>query len=345
MSLIVTNVGLAAALDAKENGIKIKLKSIGFGSSGYTPSKAQTALNAEFLRRDFDKSSMFDGQLTVQVDFDVDEQFEAREIGYYLEDGTLFAVCSRGGVVISYKTTSSMLTESFDLILSDNLINTVVVDFKDVVPASETTLGVARIATIDETTAGTNDDAIVTPKKLKDVVDKKLDKSSKATDSDKLDGLHASDFSRSNHTHTAEQVGAYSKSESDGKYFLATKPRGGYQVEEVPWTVSSGVYLGHVSGASNLVVQFKGSNSCAAAQFRFSHNTGGIWYKTARDAHGFEQKFKRIYTEEYRPTFKDISAHSDSGQRCGESETLEDVIHQLSKDIAVIKLFMGIEQS
>ena len=45
-----------------------------------------------------------------------------------------------------------------------------------------------------------------------------LGKTAKASDSDKLDGLNSTDFSRSNHTHTAADVGALTQSQGDARY-------------------------------------------------------------------------------------------------------------------------------
>lgn len=130
--LVVTAAGLAAAMDAKEQGIKIKLTHIGLGSEGYTPTPDQIELKAEFLREEFQRSTITSNQLHVEHSFkDADQAFEAKEIGYYLADGTLFAVDSRGGEIISYKSKGTMLTESFDLVLSGELVDSVTVEIKD----------------------------------------------------------------------------------------------------------------------------------------------------------------------------------------------------------------------
>lgn len=54
-------------------------------------------------------------------------------------------------------------------------------------------------------------------------------------------------------------------------------------------------------------------------------------------------KWAKVYTSENKPSLKDIQ--SNQLTQNGEQETLEDVIRNLARDIAVIKLFMGIEQN
>lgn len=131
-TLVVTKAGLAAAMDAKEQNIKIKLTHIGFGTEGYTPTPDQIELKAEFLKEAFQRSTITANQLHLEHSFkDADQAFEAKEIGYYLEDGTLFAVDSRDGEIISYKSKGTMLTEAFDLVLSGELVGAVTVEIKD----------------------------------------------------------------------------------------------------------------------------------------------------------------------------------------------------------------------
>ena len=90
MSLLITNAGLKAATAAKNEGIKLNISAIGFGLSGYKPDADQTELRNEFMRKNFDSSAEISlGHLQFTVIIEENEEFNAYEIGYYLEDGTL----------------------------------------------------------------------------------------------------------------------------------------------------------------------------------------------------------------------------------------------------------------
>ena len=168
MSLLITDAGIAASIQASNLGVSYKITHIAMGASGYTPTHNQTSLRDEIVRRPITQGSIPAlGQLHFEVLFGGDIEYEAREIGYFLEDGTLFAVDSREGDIISIKRSDTVITEVFNLTLSGSEINTITVEILGAANATERVAGIAKIATREQM-GGDNDEAIITPKKLKD---------------------------------------------------------------------------------------------------------------------------------------------------------------------------------
>ncbi len=128
MSLIITTAGLAAAVHASNLGVQYKITHISIGTEGYIPSSGQTALVNEIMRKPITKGSVINQtQLHFETIWNGTEEFEGKELGYWLEDGTLFAVDSRDGDVITYKRKNSVVTEACDLNLSGSGIDSITV--------------------------------------------------------------------------------------------------------------------------------------------------------------------------------------------------------------------------
>ena len=107
----------------------------------------------------------------------------------------------------------------------------------------------------------------------------------------------------------------YGKDTTDAKYIWSAS-RG--LVEEVKggvaWNQPSGIYLETIeSGWSNRLVLHLFSNTSAStpsAQLRFDYRNGGMWYRTARDANGFEIEWSKVYTSADKPTPSEIGAYT-----------------------------------
>lgn len=109
----------------------------------------------------------------------------------------------------------------------------------------------------------------------------------------------------------------YGKSVTDSKYFwsasrgLVEETKGG-----VAWNKPSGIYLEDIeTGWSNRLVLHLFANTTAStpsAQLRFDYRNGGMWYRTARDANGFEIEWSKVYTSADKPTPSDIGAYTKS---------------------------------
>lgn len=167
MSLLITHAGIAAAIRAGDLGIEYKITHISIGSAGYVPNAEQTALVAEIQKKAITRGALVaQGQLHFETVWDGDEEFEGKELGYWLEDGTLFAVDSRDGEVITYKRKNTVVTEACELNLAASTIENITVEFLGSPYATEQVSGTAKIATSALVISGVDDATIVTPNKL-----------------------------------------------------------------------------------------------------------------------------------------------------------------------------------
>ena len=114
-----TSAGLAELLSAKNQGLKGAVTHIGAGDRSYKPVASQTALVNERQRMaivDYDEPSSL--QLRMAAYFDGNLEYEVREIGFYLASGTLLAVYSVPGVLLTYKSANSNWLQVFTLDIS-----------------------------------------------------------------------------------------------------------------------------------------------------------------------------------------------------------------------------------
>ncbi|MUK76190.1 phage tail protein [Aliivibrio fischeri] len=168
MSLLITDAGISASIEAEALGVNYKITHIGIGLDGYVPTLEQTQLKNEVAREALSRGSVPAlGQLHFEAVFAGNTSFDGKEIGYFLEDGTLFAVDSRDGEIMSLKRSNTIITESFELNLAGSSIKNITVELMGAPYATEELAGIAKITTIDKMNSD-DDETIVTPKKLKD---------------------------------------------------------------------------------------------------------------------------------------------------------------------------------
>lgn len=107
----------------------------------------------------------------------------------------------------------------------------------------------------------------------------------------------------------------YGKATADAKYIWSAA-RGTVREEDggVAWNQPSGIYIEMIKGggASRLVSHMfvNTGASTPAAQLMFDYRNGGMWYRTARDAHGFEAGWSKVYNEAQKPTPSEIGAYT-----------------------------------
>ncbi|KPU82618.1 tail fiber like-protein [Psychromonas sp. PRT-SC03] len=172
MSLIITDAGLNASIDAGELGVNYKITHIAIGLKGYKPAPTQTALKEEVVREAITRGAVVGaGQLHFETVFAGEIEFEGKEIGYFLEDGTLFAVDSREGEIMSLKRTNTIITEAFELNLANSAIDNITVEIMGTQYATETVAGIAKIVANEQVDSGSDDTAFLTIKKLKRALD------------------------------------------------------------------------------------------------------------------------------------------------------------------------------
>ncbi|MBQ4864483.1 phage tail protein [Pseudoalteromonas sp. MMG013] len=116
---IITQAGLNKAVNAKEKGLSVHLSHIAIGDRGYTPNKNDTALrNEKAIVETGDATDYKNGQFRVSGKFTSDTNYAVREVGFFLSDGTLFALWSHPENVLFYLTPMATVVQGFDLLLS-----------------------------------------------------------------------------------------------------------------------------------------------------------------------------------------------------------------------------------
>lgn len=114
---VITTKGLQAVWNAENTGVAAKVTHIALGSNGYNPSKGLISLQAEKKRYQIaDGQRVSDTQIHVTALADDTAEFWVKEVGFLLEDGTLFAVWSSTGA-LAYKSALVPLLLAFDLVL------------------------------------------------------------------------------------------------------------------------------------------------------------------------------------------------------------------------------------
>lgn len=121
---ILTQAGLQASISAAKSGIAAKITHAAFGDYGYNVPRnsagnaTATALRNELERVAIQHSSKLDNTL-IELGFvaDGDQAFIVREFGFFLEDGTLFAVWSAPDMPIAYKSAAAPLIMGFEISL------------------------------------------------------------------------------------------------------------------------------------------------------------------------------------------------------------------------------------
>lgn len=167
MSLVITDAGIAASINAETQGVEYKITHIAIGLEGYLPTVDQTELRQEVVRQPLSRAAIVaPGELHFEAVFDGDSAFEGKEIGYFLEDGTLFAVDSRDGEIMSLKRSNTIITETFELNLAGSEITNITVEIMGTPYATETVAGIAKIISNEQVDEGTDDSAFLTIKKF-----------------------------------------------------------------------------------------------------------------------------------------------------------------------------------
>lgn len=125
---VITQVGLDKAVAAHLGGVNIEITHVGAGTGKYTPLRTRQSLNAEVVRVPIAGGSNVSAtQVHLTALFDTGE-FTCNELGFYLADGTLFAVISDPVNTIFYKTAINKITQGFDLTLDAVPAGSVVVN-------------------------------------------------------------------------------------------------------------------------------------------------------------------------------------------------------------------------
>ncbi|RUQ44932.1 hypothetical protein D8M30_16230 [Corynebacterium pseudodiphtheriticum] len=114
-----TSKGLDEVLQAKNQGLKGEITHIGAGTGRYNPDGTEVALRDERQRVAIvDYEDLGDRQLRMAALFDGEAEYEIGEFGFYLASGTLLAVYSVAGKLLTYKAAAARVLQKFTLDIS-----------------------------------------------------------------------------------------------------------------------------------------------------------------------------------------------------------------------------------
>lgn len=120
---LVTKAGFAAAMAASAGGFAVNITHVAVGSSGYvvqtnSSGKAtQTALFGERQRVEVqDARDVGNGQTDISFVVEGPGDYFIKELGFYLEDGTLFAIASDPDQGLIWKSSLSRAAIALELV-------------------------------------------------------------------------------------------------------------------------------------------------------------------------------------------------------------------------------------
>lgn len=121
---VITEAGFAAALAAKNGGFAVDITHVAVGSSGYVvPTSAngkatQTALFGEQQRVAIqDARDVGNGQTDISFVVEGAGDYFIKEVGFFLDDGTLFAIASHPTQGLIWKSSISRAAIALELVL------------------------------------------------------------------------------------------------------------------------------------------------------------------------------------------------------------------------------------
>lgn len=174
----ITRAGLASALAASNSGIKVRLTHVAIGrglavsggNNGYTPTALETALKAEFGRYLVGTTEyLAPNEAVVSAYCDGAAQGWINEVGFFTDEGVLFALWSEPDAPLAYKTTNVGVAVAFTLgftELPDDLVQFVVgapnIAITVVGPTSNIVRAVAQLQRETIQTVGAEQMAIIT---------------------------------------------------------------------------------------------------------------------------------------------------------------------------------------
>ncbi|WCM29195.1 phage tail protein [Sphingomonas sp. QA11] len=173
LSMIITNAGRAALVNAGAGGTNaVRVTQVGLTANVVVVAPTLTALPGEFKRLATISGIAADAETVHLLMRDSSEDvYNVRAIGLYLQDGTLFAVYGQADEILGKAEVSTFLLAADLRFLPGEAT---LVQFGDTnflnPPATETTKGVAYLATLVEALAGAVTDKIITPATMASVL-------------------------------------------------------------------------------------------------------------------------------------------------------------------------------
>lgn len=113
-----TSAGLAAAVSVKNHGLKAEITHIALGSGAYTPTGHELALSAEQQRVEIGDYQSDGDTVFLAAVFSGPKEYDIREMGVYLADGTLLGLVSDPLRRIGYKTAGDIHVQRLSIVTS-----------------------------------------------------------------------------------------------------------------------------------------------------------------------------------------------------------------------------------
>jgi len=172
LQFILTTAGKNAIVNANNTGTApVVIDRVAVGSASWTPTAAATALNTEIKKISaIGGAAVADDTIHVTAHDSGSDVYTVKEVGLYTAGNVLLAIYSQSTPIIT-KGADTVALIAADLVITGVPAGSVTVGDTtfDYPQATETVKGVAELATTAEAQAGTDDERIITPKKLQDV--------------------------------------------------------------------------------------------------------------------------------------------------------------------------------
>lgn len=154
----ITQAGLQAVFNATNDGVQAKIKQVALGDIGWQPTSTATKLRRERNRVPVTNGERLQStQIHITAVENGSREYWVREIGFYLDDGTLFAIWSHPTQALAWKAKDVDLLLAFDMLLSALPEDSVTIDGTggvNLAPATEQKEGLVRLASTNEAKAG-----------------------------------------------------------------------------------------------------------------------------------------------------------------------------------------------
>ena len=162
---VVTLAGLQAVFNATNDGLQARISHVALGDLGWSPNNQATGLRRERRRVAVSNGSRINPtQIHVTAVEDGSTEYWVREVGFFLDDGTLLAIWSHPTQALAYKAGDVDLLLAFDMVLSALPADSVIVEGTggvNLAPATTSKEGVVRLAATNEARAGALSTAVV----------------------------------------------------------------------------------------------------------------------------------------------------------------------------------------